>query len=89
MAMETSSCDDEEEENHDCCDNEYTQINIDDNFTKATYNLDLYQPFVAAFVSVFVLHNNFDSIPDHNLFLDYRPPPLYKDIPVLYETFLI
>lgn len=90
MVIESSSCDGEETVDHNCCDNEYTQIETDDNFAKATYNLDLYQPFfVTVFVSVFVQQKFFYSDPTHDIFSDYRPPPLYGDYTVLYETFLI
>ena len=89
MAMEDSACADEEAEGHNCCDNEYVQVVVDDNFANSNYDIDIHQPFVAAFVAIFVLQELYDFDDSPDFLSDYRPPPLYKDIPVLYETFLI
>lgn len=88
MVMEIPNCDQEEEE-HSCCDNEYTTVDTDDIFNKSSFELDLDQDFVLAFVSVFVL-KSIDNFPSENqFFIDYSPPPLERDLLVLYETFLI
>lgn len=89
MTMDDFACEDEEAEGHSCCDNEYVQVNIDDNFANASFDLDIQQSFVAVFVSVFILQELYDFDDSLNSLSDYCPPPLYKDIPVLYETFLI
>ncbi|MFT4849555.1 MAG: hypothetical protein ACI83B_002099 [Sediminicola sp.] len=92
MAMEVPDCDDDDyddAEDRHCCDNEYTSVTTDDNFAKANFNIDFDKSFAIAFVSVFVLQQLVEyeaSIDDYTL---YYPPPLYKNIPVLYETFLI
>ena len=89
MAMEAPGCEDGDTKDQHCCDNHYTQVNTDDNFAKASFNIDVHPPFVAAFVSVFVLQQLIDYEVTTDFFPTYHPPPLYKDIPVLYETFLI
>lgn len=82
------TCDDEVE-GHSCCDNQYTKIIVDDNFNVSQDTFDLPANFVVAFVSVFVLQNETATKNRIVEFSEYNPPPLIKDIPVLYETFLI
>ena len=89
MVMETSPCDDEKMEIPSCCENQFTQVSTDDNFAKTSYKVDFDASFVAALVTIFV----FKELPlddlKANYYSAYNPPPLIKDIPVLYETFLI
>lgn len=76
-------------EDHDCCENQYTIVKTDDNFSKASFELNLHKTFAAVFVSVFEVHGiDFFSSVSH-IYSDYSPPPIDKDIPVLYQTFLI
>jgi hypothetical protein len=90
MAMTTAPCGTEgPSEDHNCCDNEYTKINTDDNFAMSSFDFQLNPSFVAAFVNVFVLELPAEGDTTQPGFLAYHPPPLVKDIPVLYETFLI
>ncbi|MGK0428321.1 MAG: hypothetical protein ACJAUR_002441 [Ulvibacter sp.] len=89
MVMDVPSCDDNVVEDYHCCATQYTSVSTDDNFAKANFNIDFDKSFAIAFVSVFVLQQLVEyeaSIDDYTL---YYPPPLYKNIPVLYETFLI
>jgi hypothetical protein len=82
-------CADEKAEGHTCCDNQYTKITIDDNFNPSQDTFQVPTNFAAAFVSVFVLQTQ-TSITRHPVrFSEYNPPPLIKDIFVLYKTFLI
>ena len=76
-------------EAHDCCDNHITKIQIDDNFAKASFSIDLSNTFVATFVSVFVLQEFKISFVEKNFFAEYNPPPLELDLNILYEIFLI
>ena len=89
MAMADDLCEGEEEEKHDCCDNHYTNISTDDNFAQATCDIALNDAFVTSFVSVFVLEQAVISNHELPQYSEYNPPPLLKNIPVLYETFLI
>jgi hypothetical protein len=89
MAVEADGCEENDSETHKCCDNQYTSVNTDDNFSKVIFNINFDQPCVVALVSVFVNQKtaNFDETTSH--FPLYHPPPLYMDIPVFYESFLI
>ena len=88
MAMD-DGCEENPAEEHSCCDNQYTKINTDDNFNGTEFNVQLPVNFVAAFVSVFVLQEPLVIASQNHAYTTYNPPPLIKDIPVLYETFLI
>lgn len=91
MKMMVPTCEDDNmvsKEAH-CCSNTYTQVETDDNFAKVSFDIDLDKNFVSAFVAVFVLPQ-IGNYPSHrNIYRDYHPPPLDKDIPILYQVFLI
>lgn len=91
MDMDVHPCDEEKtiSEGHDCCENQFTQIKTDDNFAKASFDLKLNKIFVATFVSVFVLQEVEIASAEKIFFADYSPPPLERDLNILYETFLI
>ncbi len=74
---------------HDCCSNQFTKVSTDDNFAKATFNISLNKTFVAAFVPVFVLQQIPVYDTTNHYYADYNPPPIDKDISILYQTFLI
>ena len=90
MAMETepAGCDDPESD-HDCCDNEYTSVELDDNFAKSSLQFEFDTEFALAFVSVFILNFEAEIMPTDDLFRDHSPPPLIIDRQVHFETFLI
>jgi len=86
-----SSCDDESlliEEDH-CCQNEFTQIQTDENFAKASFDIDFEKPLINAFISDFVVQNFEINTSQKTFFADYNPPPLEQDLNILYDTFLI
>ena len=74
---------------HDCCKNHITQIQTDENFAKASFELNLAKTFVATFVSVFVLQEADITSTQKTFFADYNPPPLKQDLNILFDTFLI
>lgn len=86
-----SNCEEEtiHSDAHDCCDNHITKIQIDDNFAKASFSVDLSKTFVATFVSVFLLREVEITSEEKNFFTAYTPPPLERDLNILYDTFLI
>lgn len=91
MVME-DSCGDEKENNHtdhDCCNNQYTQVDTDDNFAPSHNDSIIVPQFVKAFVSVFVLKAHIQEPKIQVHYFNYKAPPLIKDIPVFFETFLI
>lgn len=89
MDMMQMDCEDESAEDHNCCDNEYTNVDTDENFAGVSTVFQVHQNFVFAFVSTFVLNTPFKYNTNHKFYQDYRPPPLEKDLVVLHETFLI
>jgi hypothetical protein len=74
---------------HDCCKDQITKIQTDENFAKASFDLKLNKTFVATFVSVFILQEVEIASTTKTFFADYSPPPLEQDFNILYETFLI
>jgi len=74
---------------HDCCKSHITKIQTDDNFAKASFELNLNNAFVATFVSVFILQETEVISKQKTFYADYNPPPLEQDLNILYETFLI
>jgi len=89
MAMEVPGCEDNDDNDYHCCDNQYTSITTDDDFAKANFNIDFNHSIALAFVSIFVLQQLVDYEKSLDEYTFYHPPPLQKDILVLYETFLI
>ncbi|GAB5399024.1 MAG: hypothetical protein Aureis2KO_06090 [Aureisphaera sp.] len=89
MVAMDSGCEDESAEDHGCCDNKYTQVDIDDNFADASFDIQLEPAFVASFVAVFVLQQDPDLDNNPDFFKDYSPPPLEDNLHVLYESYLI
>ena len=89
MAMIDDACGDENEDEHDCCDNQYTNISLDDNFAQASFDIIFNEAIVVSLISVFVLDQSEISNQEFPQFSEYHPPPILKNIPVLYETFLI
>ena len=72
-----------------CCQNHFTKIHTDDNFAKASFDISFHQIFIATFVSVFVLQEVEIASIQKTFFADYSPPPLERDLNILYDTFLI
>ena len=89
MAMEADDCDKNEEDPIDCCKNTYKNINTDDNFVNSSYDLQISNNFIAGFISSFVLQYVSFSDKEIHLFNGYDPPPIYEDIQVLHEVFII
>lgn len=74
---------------HDCCDNQITQIQTDDNFAKASFDIKLNKTFVTTLIAVFVLQQVEITSTKKTFYADYSPPPLERDLNILYATFLI
>lgn len=89
MAMEADDCDKNEEDPIDCCKNTYKNIDTDDNFVNSSYDLQISNNFIAGFISSFVLQYVSFSDKEIHLFNGYDPPPIYEDIQVLHEVFII
>jgi hypothetical protein len=88
MVMELPGCD-EEADDHNCCDNQYTKVDTDDTFAKTSFEFNLDEKFVFAFTSVFLCVQTEIFPENQDFFKYYSPPPLERDLQVLYDTFLI
>ena len=89
MATEADDCDKNEEDPIDCCKNTYKNIDTDDNFVNSSYDLQISNNFIEGFISSFVLQYVSFSDKEIHLFNGYDPPPIYEDIQVLHEVFII
>lgn len=74
--------------NTPCCENHYQTIQATDDYIKevpqANVNID-----VAGTLVYSVLNEKLFSKSAHQFYSDYSPPPLEKDMRVLFQTFLI
>ena len=87
--LEDDTCTDEKAESHSCCDNQYTKITTDENFNASQDTFQVPANFAVAFISIFILQTENYATNTIASFSEYNPPPLIKNIPVLYESFLI
>jgi hypothetical protein len=73
----------------DCCSNDFVQIQLNENFdSPVEVDSELNTKFVAAFTLVYLDLYNFQS--ESNVdYIDYSPPLLRQNIPVLFQSFLI
>lgn len=73
----------------DCCSDDFVQIQLNESFdSPAQIDAELNTEFLAAFTLVYLNLYNFQ--PNANTdYVDYSPPLLQQDIPVLFQSFLI
>ncbi|HET8809706.1 MAG TPA: hypothetical protein VFM65_05515 [Flavobacteriaceae bacterium] len=71
-----------------CCENELHQVQTDEHFSGSHFQFDFHKNFTFAFVSVFVL-DEIGETAQKVEFFNYYPPPIDKDVQVLYQVFLI
>jgi len=75
--------------NKNCCENQYTQISIEDDYNNpAVVKTAADFQFVAAFVISYINLYSFDASTEAE-YQNYSPPLLDLDIPVLIQSFLI
>lgn len=89
MKMNVPSCGDEKQEDHGCCSNQYLKVHTDDHFAKVSFDFYFSAQWVPAFVTVFLLPEVTIPVAPKSVFREYLPPPLERDVQILYETFLI
>lgn len=82
-------CEDEKNENHSCCSNEYVKVNTDDHFNKTVFNFEIQNVWVFIGAEVFKFEAVAHVEQKATILYYYRPPPLKEDLQILYETFLI
>lgn len=82
-------CEDEDTELADCCLNVYHQVETDTDYSGSHFTVD----FNPVFVITETFNLSFRQFDIYSLkstlYQKYLPPPLQKDIPILYQTFLI
>lgn len=72
-----------------CCENEYVQLELDEEYHKTTLDIpDFDYNFLACFVISYVNQYSFDFTKKAE-YLEYSPPLLGRDILVLNQSFLI
>lgn len=87
-SQNTNDCEIPSEMDANCCDNQYVQLSVDDNFNTVS-SLELpNMEFVVAFVHTFILAEFVDNAAP-NEFLIEAPPLIDPDVQVLYQVFLI
>ena len=70
-----------------CCSNEYATYSLQDDFNAETISISVDNDFLYALVCTHLLLHTEES--DDKLHINYSPPLLHQDIPVLNQSFLI
>ena len=89
MAMESDDCDDSDSKSYQCCKNKYENVETDDNYSLSLFDLQINVPFIASFVPIFIFKQFCDTSEALLLYANYKPPPIGKDLSVLYQVFTI
>jgi hypothetical protein len=90
MAMVKDHCEENpKEEAHGCCDNQYTVLEVDDSISHTDIHFQVAPEFFYSFVQVFLMPSKSVLANKNSQYKDYHPPPLIKNIPILYASFLI
>lgn len=72
-----------------CCENQYVQFEIEDDYNSSTVvETPVQMDFVAAFIISYINLYSFDASAEAE-YLNYAPPLLDLDIPVLIQSFLL
>ena len=89
MKMDVKGCDNQIQEDRHCCKNKYENIDTDDNYSVSLFDLQINVPFIASFVPIFIFKQFSDNSQALLLYANYKPPPIGKDLSVLYQVFTI
>lgn len=73
----------------ECCNNIYLEVVSDDDYAGSSFDFQPDFSFVYAFFSILFDLQTVQISEKEVRFSEYLPPPDDKDIPVLYQTFLI
>lgn len=71
-----------------CCSNEYSEYNIEDDYSAEVTSFDVTNTSLLAFVYTY-LSPNLDQSDDNRSHIYYDSPPLIHDLPVLNQSLLI
>jgi len=90
MAPVKDLCDESHQsDTHSCCNNLYTQVAFDDTVEQPIVEFQLTPPFKVNTTTFSASACEILTLQKEVVYTLYNPPPLIKDFPVLFDTFLI
>ncbi len=90
MAAVKDLCDESHQsDTHSCCNNLYTQVAFDDTVEQPIVEFQLTPPLKANTTTFSASACEILTLQKEVVYTIYNPPPLIKDFPVLFDTFLI
>ena len=90
MALVKDLCDESHQsDTHSCCNNLYTQVAFDDTVEQPTVEFQLTPPLKANTTTFSASVYEILTLQKEVVYTPYNPPPLIKDFPILFDTFLI
>lgn len=88
MEKATKDCENKTKTQKNCCDNELVELSIKDNYQPSLTKINAEQHFIFVTVAA-ILFSVPITIQNKISFQDYHPPLPDKDIPILFQSFLI
>jgi len=90
MAVVKDLCDESSQSNtHSCCNNLYTQVAFDDTVEQPVVEFQLTPVFEVDNNAIISSVSEILTFQQEVVYTIYNPPPLIKDFPILFDTFLI
>ncbi len=90
MAPVKDLCDESHQsDTHSCCNNLYTQVAFDDTVEQPIVEFQLTPPLKANTTTFSASVYEIITLQKEVVYSIYNPPPLIKNFPVLFDTFLI
>ena len=90
MAAVKDLCDESHQsDTHSCCNNLYTQVAFDDTVEQPIVEFQLTPPLKANTTTFSASACEILTLQKEVVYTIYNPPPLIKNFPVLFDTFLI
>ena len=90
MALVKDLCDESHQsDTHSCCNNLYTQVAFDDTVEQPIVEFQLTPPFKVNITTFSASACEILTLQKEVVYTIYNPPPLIKDFPILFDTFLI
>ena len=90
MAPVKDLCDESHQsDTHSCCNNLYTQVAFDDTVEQPIVEFQLTPPLKANTTTFSASVYEILTLQKEVVYTIYNPPPLIKNFPVLFDTFLI
>ncbi len=74
--------------NKPCCENEFQSFDLEDEFQHQVIEISVNLEFVAVFF-ITIAYRTYSTENDKEVYLNYFPPPLERNILVLVQSFLI